>query len=445
MFILSCQKQINENKQYYLDNIKVSLKKSMPIELYRNLDFTNTFLSRVDSQNLLILRVPFQGKKIENDFVVIKTNLSGIIETGRIIHMEGSSIEFGKGKNKNRHFNGKILINSLTNNTILQSNIKGGYFQIFHPNNYLNKNQVLPSNDVLPEVVVVAYVSTSSPISYSDWTSLGSYFYDPGTPGGGSTGTYYTPVSGSDGYLGSTPVPTPNNNTPITSSGNENVKPAPVFIIKLETYVNHPAIDLLAYLKCFDDVSGDKATCSVEIYSDLPVNGDPTKIFDWKTESPGHCFLQIKKANGIKSITQNIGFYPNTNWKNILSATPVDSKFVDDGNHEFDASLKMNINTYQMKMLLQKIKDLVKNGIKYDMDEFNCTDFALQTFNSVRLQPLNIAKIDIPGGIALNGSNTPQGLYITLQQMKNNHDAEAGNITIGNSYNWVNSSSGPCY
>ncbi|MFL5788120.1 MAG: hypothetical protein ACJ748_08705 [Flavisolibacter sp.] len=444
---ISCQKDINQTKQDFLRTIQSSLKDSLPGSLFTTLDFEKSVLSQVDSINLFITRIPFIGKKMENDFVVIKTDLKGTMQTGKLIHLEGAETEYRNGRLASKSFNGKITISSLNQMNIINSPIEQGYIKAFHQPNNLTRTEILPSQpagDVLPEVVVVAYVSSSGGISYSDWIALQSYFYDSGGSGG-SSGNYYSPTSGGGGgsSSGSSTSGTPITSSPKTVTGG-GIQQVPVINIKVETYVNHPAIDINKYLKCFDAIPDAGSVCSVEIYSDLPVDGDPTKMFDWKTESPGHCFLQIKKSNGNLSTVQNIGFYPNTNWKNILDANPVDSKFVDDANHEFDASLKMKLTTYQLRNLIQKMSDLAKSGLKYDMDEFNCTDFALEVFNSVRTFPINIVKVNIPGGMAINGSNTPQGLYLTLQQMKNSNALESSNITIGNSYNWVSASNGPC-
>ena len=57
---------------------------------------------------------------------------------------------------------------------------------------------------------------------------------------------------------------------------------------------------------------------------------------------------------------------------------------------------------------------------KYDIDQYNCTDWALEVFNHVR-SPLNqlvIPKFDVPYSDIPDGSSTPQGLYLKLQEMK---------------------------
>jgi len=59
--------------------------------------------------------------------------------------------------------------------------------------------------------------------------------------------------------------------------------------------------------------------------------------------------------------------------------------------------------------------------VQYDIDDYNCTDWALDVFNST-VKPsenLDIPRYDIPGGHAYRGSGTPQGVYLKLQEMKN--------------------------
>lgn len=84
------------------------------------------------------------------------------------------------------------------------------------------------------------------------------------------------------------------------------------------------------------------------------------------------------------------------------------------------------------------------NSMKYDLNDFNCTDFALNILNFIR--PSN-NKIIVPDWIGNtidhhNYGTTPNGLYIALKQMKDNNSSEAGNIEIGTFHAPI--SYGPC-
>ena len=103
----------------------------------------------------------------------------------------------------------------------------------------------------------------------------------------------------------------------------------------------------------------------------------------------------------------------------------------------------MNLTPEDFRKTLSHIADLAKY-IKYDIDEYNCTDFALDVFNFTRLNsPIEIPKYDIPGGMTQKGTSTPQGLYVKLKSMKQ-AGIESSNIEIPGSKQWVSKSNGPC-
>lgn len=436
VLFLGCKKEIgSHNVNEYLQKVKFALKDSLAQLDYSSLDFSKAVMNRVDSVSLYLMRIPFKEKSIATDFVLVKTNSDGMVEQGKIIHLEGQVSASGHGLVKQGKFDGSIEINSLNKARKLNSNIHNGYIDAFHENAN-TREQTLKAAD-LPEVVVVAYVHYfDTGIEYATWYLLTSFLDGNGEGYGTSGGGYYGSVGSGDGgnyggggggYYG--------------TGGGTAIDPT--ILVDVDTYVDHPAIDIEKYLNCFSGIPDQGAICSIEIFTDIPVDSDPGKLFNWQTRSPGHTFLQLKKSNpdGTQVVMQNIGFYPQENWKNILDANPVDAKLVDDGGHEFNASLRMDVNLNQFSSALGKIKEL--STMKYDMDEFNCTDFALEVFNYIRT-PLTIPQYAIPGGIGTNASNTPQGLFVKLRDMKNNGDPEAGNIKLPGVKGWVAGSNGPC-
>lgn len=437
LVVASCKKEVQErNGTFSLQSIQHELKDSMLGEDFSRLDFSHALYNHVDSAGLYFLRVPFKGTSIAENFVLVKLNVDGNIKEGRIIRLNGGVLGVAGDPVRIGEWEGNISISPLNRESVVNSAVHRGYIEAFHPG--LNTRETLLGASVLPEVVVVAYVDRIEPMDYSTWLWLNSFFYinnftDSGGGGGGesgSGGSYYGSLGGYSGGGGTTGDT--GNLGPAVSSDE-------TMLIDLDTYVDHEAIDVEQYLKCFDNIPDAGATCSVEILTDIPVDSDPSKLFNWQTDSPGHVFLQLKKSNGTQFAQQSIGFYPNTNWKNILNADPVDSKMVDDGGHEFNASLKMNVSPFNLRSVIGKIKELSK--MKYDMDEFNCTDFALEVFNYVRT-PLEIPKYVLPGGTVV--TNTPQGLYNKLLEMKQNNDPEAANTTVGFLKGYVGGSSGPC-
>lgn len=432
VLLAACKKEITAtNGNEYLKNVKAALKDSMSGSDFSNLDFTKAIVNRVDSVSLYFMRVPFKGKSIEGDFVLVKTEKDGRVKEGRVVHLEGNM--------KQRAFYGNVSISALNRAHVLSSVIDKGYIVVLHKD-WSTREQLMEA--AMPEVVIVTYVNHTP--DYSTWLWLNSFFYINsyggvgGSDGGGGAGGggYYGSLGGNTGgYTGG------GSGGTYGSGGGSTVDPT--ILIDVDTYVNQPAINVDQYLKCFTSIPDQGSICSVEIFTDIPVDNDPTKLFNWNTESPGHTFLQLKKSNadGTQMVIQNIGFYPRSTWKNILDANPVDSKMVDDGDHEFNASLKMSLSPNSFSSVLGKIKEL--STMKYDVDEFNCTDFALEVFNYVRT-PLQIPQYEIPGGIGTIASNTPQGLYIKLREMKNSNDPESANIMLPGVKGWVSNSNGPC-
>ncbi|MGZ3953733.1 MAG: hypothetical protein ACXVLT_03945, partial [Flavisolibacter sp.] len=298
------------------------------------------------------------------------------------------------------------------------------------------RNQVMMVPE-LPDIIVVSNVS--SEISYSDWMLLQSCFYDSGglsvgqgAGGTGGAGGYYYPILGGEGSV--------SYGTPI-SQGNQD----PIISVDVEKGVDAPAIDIQRYMGCFGSIPDEGSTSTIEILTEIPVDGDPSKFFNWQSGSPGHTFLKLKKQNGSQSVQQIFGWYPSVGWSIIPTPAPVQGKFVDNAYHEFNASYTVNLTPVQLRNAINEVLYLSR-FIKYDIDEYNCTDFALDVFNYV-MSPQNqltIQKYDIPGGESPTGTNTPNGLYLKLQQMREAGAPGASNIEMPGIKGWVGPSNGPC-
>jgi len=420
-----------------LQNLKNELKDSMRAEDFESLDFTRVIYNRVDSIGLYYLRVPFKGHKVA-EFTLLKLDKTGRLKEGKIIQLDGGVVQAGAGTVKAGEWEGKLSISSLNRRILVNSAVHKGYIDAFHPAQ--NARETVYGTDELPEVIVVAYVSSG--IDYSTWVCLTSLFYsDAGGSGGDGSGGYYGSLDGGGG--GGSNGGTGGSSYGGAADGNAGVTVDETMLVDLDTYVDHPAIDLGQYLKCFDGIADAGAACEVGIYSDVPVDSDPNKIFDFSTGSPGHTFIQIKKtsADGTRSVVQNIGFYPKIGFKTGLSNAPVDAKFVDDGNHEFNAGYTKSLTPDEFKSVLAEI--LYLKNIQYDIDNFNCTDWALDVFNK-QGYGLDIPLYDIPGNVPSTGTSMPQGVYNKLAEMKRNNDVHSDKIQIGFLKAWVANSNGPC-
>lgn len=439
LFLLSCQKEFtNQKSNEYMQRVQASLKDSLASNDYSSLDFSRAVQSKVDSVGFNFLRVPFKNKKFENDFVIVQTDEKGNVRKGKIVHLEGTETEYGEGKVKRRKWDGQVSISSLARNKVLNSSIENGFITSFHPQANSRNLVVEPPPNVLPEVVITYIIpSSETGISWSTWVSLQSFFYDSGT--GGNWWSYYGSMTGSGSGGGST-GPGNNNGNPNPGGG---VPQEPPIQIDYELQGYNDAIDIEKYLACFDAVPDAGATASVTIFTDIPVDGDPRKLIDLGTAAPGHVFVNITKENGTQRVSQSFGWYPTLRTKASLTNAPTNGKFVDNEGHEFNASFKMDLSMQNLQRTLTEIRYLAR-FIRYDVDEYNCTDFAMDVFNASRSDKLIIPLYDIPGGITAAGTSTPNGVYIKLHEMRAAGHPESNNMTTDIIKGWMGGSSGPC-
>jgi hypothetical protein len=208
-----------------------------------------------------------------------------------------------------------------------------------------------------------------------------------------------------------------------------------------------PSIDLQKYINCFNAVPDAGSTCTIKLCADIPVNNLPGQLITSGYE-PGHAFITMTKTNGSQTVTQSFGFYPQGGFKSIFFAGTA-SKIVDDGKqgslHEYNASISMNVSTIDFNGTLSLA--LSKSTLLYDLNDNNCTDFALDLFNSNRYgnpNPIIVPDWTYSYGPAghTNYGTTPNGLYKKLQEMKSANGSESGNIQIG-TFN-ASASHGPC-
>lgn len=211
-------------------------------------------------------------------------------------------------------------------------------------------------------------------------------------------------------------------------------------------YEENTIVDIERMISCFNAVPDQGADCSITIYSDLPVNERPDYLVNYKQRYAGHCFLRLRKSNQGKTVTQNIGFYPNISIKSMATTIPITGRFVNDQIHGYNASFEMKINFIQLSMVLQEIRKCQVKRVKYDVDGYNCADFALQMFNLVRPNdPLSPQKYQLPDA-PYNplGTNLPHGVYRELTTRKKKNAIDRPQITISTSNLYSDLSSSAC-
>ncbi|WP_423737893.1 hypothetical protein [Chitinophaga caseinilytica] len=190
-----------------------------------------------------------------------------------------------------------------------------------------------------------------------------------------------------------------------------------------------PSVDLNKRINCFGNVPTNASTTySMTVYTDIPEDGNPTTVL--YGTNPGHAFVTLTKTNGSTSVSQTFGFYPANGLKSITFDN-VTSKIVNDASHEYNAKITIPSMT-EAQFNNATSTALTKSGNSYDLNDYNCTDYAVDIFNSVSVpgfSPLSIPDHVAPAGV--NYKTTPGGLYKALNQLKTAGGSMAPYITVG--------------
>ena len=246
-----------------------------------------------------------------------------------------------------------------------------------------------------------------------DSESEGMYIQG-GTGGGGGGGTS---AGGNDGV-----------------NSQDNVTAAPTF-----NSPTHPISDVKNELRCFTNTASSSYSISVNVNQASPGTRD---VFDPFSSFPaGHTFLTLEQYNTDgSSIIRNLGFYPK------FTSKPGDpltiATFGDDSNTPYDISIKISVSSSDF---ITVINNLESQPLIYDLNNFNCTNSAMDALNSI-----NINLPSTKSNSALFSGNNPGDLGEDIRNLNlNNFSANNGNRkitrTVSNSNNQTApKSSGGC-
>lgn len=435
VMVASCQKAIQHplHSSHY-PQLSQRLADSLPADIFRSLDFSR--VCRSVYPELTLLRVAFKEKAMSESFVLLDVQPDGCINRGRIVALTRDDLQSAS-------FNGTLQLKSLSGTLIEAAPLVNGYRV---SNDTLPRTLVTPAPEykVLPEVIVVASrTSGSSGISWSTWLNLLSFFdYSDYGMGNWYSGADPFDSGGGGGFTGGGGGGNSGGSTPSTHHpyGPPAAIDDTMWEIDFETQYGDPAIDVEQFVKCFDNIPDAGATCKVTIYSDVPVDNDPTKIMNWSTGSPGHTWIRLEKNGSGDRVSQHIGFYPRGAWKTTLTDAPVDGKFVDNGGHEFNAAYEISVSPEKFRTALVRIQQL--RNLRYDIDDYNCTDWALQVWKAAADPSLwlEIPLFRMPGSLSPTGTSTPQGLYVKIKELRDGGVPGAQVPVAG----WAGASNGAC-
>jgi hypothetical protein len=404
--LVSCTKETSLNQRLDTDNISQKIK-DIAITKLNNIEINNfdwekpiTIKTKNDSSIVLI-----PSKINSNYFIISRENMTSI-EVNLINIIKISSKEL------------TIINKSLNNNTIVTNNVLNGKViennkSVIKNNLSTEKKSMVSNQYTLPDAVVTAYISTN--YSYIDFYSLYWIF---------NQNILYI-----DLY-----IPSSSFNTAQYVISNQ-----VAYEIDFDDRLTRQAASIQKMKNCLDaNIPSNGATYDVELCADIPINGNPNiNVF---LDKPGHAFLQITKTNGSASLSRSFGFYPKDQYSS-LTLDPVESVILEDNLHAYDAKIRMSLTETQYNQLMNYSINLA-NNTQYDLNNYNCVNFALDCFNSVLSSGNKISAPNIPIGYITNGK-TPASLYSNLVNMKNsNYHNLASNITIATSLS--SSSSGQC-
>ena len=422
--------------QVYTDSVQAWLKKHISSYDYGQIDFKRTVCSPQGAH--WFWKLPLKSKSPFTDFLLLQSDTIGHVDKGRWFHLSNL-------RQINGLVNGDIEMRSPDNKNRVQSKITNGYIDYLHPRFYCTmlKAESHPDPyDELQEVIVVAYrPGVNQVYSYSTFILFQNMLADIGAGGNGNSAVYSYGGAGAVSGTGSGSADA-GYADPVTGTA---IYPGTDITLAIEKSAYLPAIDVDAWLRCFNTIPDEGASFSVSICADLPVDDDPSVNVNLYTGATGHCFLQLQKSNGAQSITQVLGFTAQNALSALVQADAfVPSKIVDNGGHKYDASITMRLNASAFTTIMENIRQL-SGTMPYSITRYDCLDFDLAVVNAVRGNAPLVLPTVTQQGNAFSYISTGERFYNYLYDMKMGGSPEAANIWLGGGAGvFAGNSHGPC-
>ena len=154
LLILGCRKDFGPTNNDYVETVRKGLQDSLGTADFGALDFSKAARSSVDSVGLYFLRVPFKRMKEDEDFVMVQTTEAGIIQKGKIVHLQGKVDDLTNGSRTSKTWNGSVSLSSLDRKDIFQSPIQNGYITAFRQQNRFRMSSHAPEENMMQEVII---------------------------------------------------------------------------------------------------------------------------------------------------------------------------------------------------------------------------------------------------------------------------------------------------
>jgi len=211
------------------------------------------------------------------------------------------------------------------------------------------------------------------------------------------------------------------------------------WVVEEELTITPPSLDLKKAFNCFDQIPSAGAHYSIKLCVDVSDNNNPMRLPPQTGSETGHSFLVVTKSNGTKHITQVFGFYAQKFPGYFFPFRSVSSTIKNNQLREINASIEMGLTEIQFQLLREKAFELAKH--KFAAVDYNCTNFGMDLFNSLRAKPITIDSytVYLPTNNSFFGSTesnrmtinkTPQMLFKKLKEIKESKVTEASCIVI---------------
>lgn len=202
------------------------------------------------------------------------------------------------------------------------------------------------------------------------------------------------------------------------------------------TYYEAPTkpIDIQEVLKCFNNIpSNAQTTYKVTIHTHLANPSNPYQVYNVSQDDPGHAYITMQKTNGSATRSLTFGFYPSAGtWMTAIK--DAENSAIGQENPEKrrnDASYTITVS----EAAFNNARNVALTGSakQYDLNDFNCTNYAIGVFNAA----MGGTGLQVPNSPV--GYKTPSSLYLKLSDMKT-----AGTAGVSLSQGFAPTSTTPC-
>lgn len=181
------------------------------------------------------------------------------------------------------------------------------------------------------------------------------------------------------------------------------------------TYYEAPTepINIQEVLNCFNNIpSNTQTTYKVTIHSHLANPSNAYQVYNVSDNDPGHAYITMQKTNGSATRSLTFGFYPNAgSWMTAIKDAE-NSAIGQENPQTRRSDGSYTISVSEAAFNNARNVALTSAAKKYDLNDFNCTNYAIGVFNAA----MGGTGLQVPNSPI--GYKTPSSLYLRLSDMK---------------------------